>query len=628
MIAITGKRLLAGTLAACVALVIAYFVSRGARPPSSGPVGSDHFRSGSAICGQPILDSPYNYHGAAGPYRSGTAGLPTYGRADSDFPDDIAGVALGIGKRSYLSYQLKPHTIYYFLPGTHAGSFQADTGDVFVGGLSGGTRSILSGNYASGGQAIDSNSTDGNQPAVTIEYLIIEKFQPSANAAALNQEANTGWTIQYNTITHNVPGAGLIAATNSITRENCMTENGQYGFQSTDTNGFGRDSLTGGPYNVTVKKNEISYNDTCDFSGLLKNPAIGWSGHNPVPPQYRNSHCGRVVSNGDQGGFKLWRTNGVTIAGNYIHGNWGPGGWVDTDNANTTITGNTVTKNEGEGIIEEISYNFSITDNYLAGNAWTDGLGNPDFPAAAIYISESGSDTALGGVPACGEASCSEQGYYPKTSAVRGNTMVDNGGNVFLWQSADRYCTDGYDDGCTLIDGASSGPFTSAACHANLSAAKVSTATYTGEKTGSPQEDWWDGCLWRTENVHITGNTISFNPAGVPHCNKTEWPDCGAGGIFSDYSSTATYKSPGGWAIPTQLTFFQNDVWSYNTYRGPSTFYAWNQGNGDNPVGWPAWKGNVADGDKCSSQQEHSSGYCTGPFGQDAHSTYNPYPAG
>ena len=34
-------------------------------------------------------------------------------------------------------------------------------------------------------------------------------------------------------------------------------------------------------------------------------------------------------------------------------------------------------------------------------------------------------------------------------------------------------------------------------------------------------------------NVSITGNTIDFNPANIPHCNETEWPDCGAGGIFS-----------------------------------------------------------------------------------------------
>ena len=46
---------------------------------------------------------------------------------------------------------------------------------------------------------------------MTIEYLTIEKYQPHADAAAINQEANTGWSIRYNTITLNVPGAGVMA---------------------------------------------------------------------------------------------------------------------------------------------------------------------------------------------------------------------------------------------------------------------------------------------------------------------------------------------------------------------------------------------------------------------------------
>ena len=105
----------------------------------------------------------------------------------------------------------------------------------------------------------------------------------------------------------------------------------------------------------------------------------------------------------------------MTIKDNYIHDNWGPGGWADTDNANTTWTGNTITDNEGAAIIEEISYNFSITDNYIAGNNIIDGLGNNQFPSPAIYISESGSDRTFGGVPACPEASCSGQPSYPDT---------------------------------------------------------------------------------------------------------------------------------------------------------------------------------------------------------------------
>jgi hypothetical protein len=127
--------------------------------------------------------------------------------------------------------------------------------------------------------------------------------------------------------------------------------------------------------------------------------------------------------------------------------------------------------------------------------------------------------------------------------------------------------------------------------------------------------------MWKTENVSITHNVIDFDPARIMYCNRTDWPACGGGGIFSQYSSTSPYNVP---LLLTQLTFFQDDSWSDNTYDGPSTFYAWNQGNGDNPVSWTDWTGNVSDGNKCSSPGEHASGYCTGPFGQDPGSTFTP----
>ena len=525
------------------------------------------------------------------------------------------------GRHSYASYQLQPYTVYYLLPGIHTGNFQADTGDAFVGGLSGGTPATLTGNYPGPGWAIDSNSTIGDQADVTIEYLTVEKFQPNGNSAAINPDSNTGWHIRYNTITLNVPGAGVILGADDVLKDNCMTLNGQYGFQSVTVNPWGQDSLTGGPYDVTVEGNEISYNDTCDFEGLLDNPAIGWSKHNPVPPHDRNSHCGPVTPDGDQGGFKLWRTDGVTIKDNYIHNNWGPGGWADTDNANTTYTGNAITDNDGEAIIEEISYNFSITDNYIAGNAWVGGVSNPDFPPPAIYVSESGSDTAFGGVPACPEASCAGQRSYSAQSVISRNTLVDNGGNFFLWQDSNRFCSDGYDSVCTLVDGGSAGPFTLSGCKANLPSAAIHPTTYAGKQTGSPRQDWWDGCLWKTENVKITHNVIDFDPAKIAYCNKTDWPACGAGGIFSEYGSVVPFKTP---LFLTQLTFFQHNSWTGNTYNGPSTFYVWNQGNRDNPVSWTEWTGSVSKGDKCSSRSEQSSGYCTGPFGQDAGSTYTP----
>jgi hypothetical protein len=577
------------------------------------------------VCGQTILRSPFTYHGDSGTYKSGTAGLPTYGSAGSDFPQAKAAVILPPGSRDYPSYKLNPNTVYYLLPGTHIGAIQADEGDAFVGGYWEGQGTTLTGNYSSGGQAIDSNSTIGDQQGVTIEYLTIEKYTPNPDAAAINQEANRNWTIQYNTITLNVPGAGVILGSANRLYGNCLTLNGQYGFQSTSTStGFAEDALTGGPYGITVSRNEISYNDTCDFSGLLNNSAIGWVNHNPVPAQYRNSKCGTVVGDGNQGGFKLWETNGVTISDNYIHDNWGPGGWADTNNANTTWIGNTITNNEGEGIIEEISYNFGMIDNYLADNDWIDGLNNPGFPQAAIYISESGSDTTFGGVPACAEADCVKQPSYIKQSVIKGNQLVNNGGSVFLWQSSNRYCSDGYDAPCTLVDSGRSEPFTVSSCKANLPTASINTSTFVGRKTGSPAADWWDGCRWRTENVAITGNTIDFNPAKIPHCVPAAWQDCGAGGIFSQYASLTT-KAPS-WSITSQLTFFQDNVWSRNTYNGPLRLYAWNQGNGDNPISWSQWTGPTAKGDKCSSGDERQSGYCVGPLGQDAGSTYHAAP--
>ena len=117
--------------------------NRIASPPTLLPP-SGH----STICGRPILNSPYNYDGAAGPYSSGTAGLPTYGTPGSDFPKDNAGVVLPDQTMNYQNWQLRPDTVYYLEPGVHIGSFAANTNDAFVGGYSGGTGTTLSGYYA------------------------------------------------------------------------------------------------------------------------------------------------------------------------------------------------------------------------------------------------------------------------------------------------------------------------------------------------------------------------------------------------------------------------------------------------------------------------------------------------
>jgi hypothetical protein len=126
--------------------------------------------------------------------------------------------------------------------------------------------------------------------------------------------------------------------------------------------------------------------------------------------------------------------------------------------------------------------------------------------------------------------------------------------------------------------------------------------------------------MWWSSNVTVSQNTVYFDPAQIADCNKADWPDCGAGGLFAEYGIAAPYDQPRGWPVLSQLTFFSGDTWSDNTYYGPSTFYAWNQGNS---VGWSEWTGPVAKGDKCSSSDERNSGTCAGPFGQDTGSTYH-----
>jgi hypothetical protein len=128
--------------------------------------------------------------------------------------------------------------------------------------------------------------------------------------------------------------------------------------------------------------------------------------------------------------------------------------------------------------------------------------------------------------------------------------------------------------------------------------------------------------MWQTQNVAVTRNLIYFDPAKIPGCNHTAWPACGANGVFAQYGGPNGNAL--GWEVPTQITFFQNNRWSENVYAGPSRFYAWNQGNLENPVSWAAWTGAVGRGSRCMSPGEQRSGTCTGPFGQDQGSSYFP----
>jgi parallel beta-helix repeat protein len=333
--------------------------------------------------------------------------------------------------------------------------------------------------------------------------------------------------------------------------------------------------LTGGPANITLSDNEISLNNS--------------GGEYDVP--------GSMFQCGCSGGGKFWNVNGATISGNYVHDNKGPGIWVDTNNTGINITNNTIVKNYAEGIIMEVSYNFTITHNVLVDNAWTEGPmngGKGGSAIGAIYISESGGDSRIPGINS-------------GVALVSDNVLTDNWGGVEIWEDADRHCADGTKDGdsCTLVDPKT---YTVASCMANLPTAVA------GKQTGSPPADYYDGCRWKSQNVEVSNNTFNLTASNVPGCTVAAL--CSVNALYSQYGSFAPYVSS---SVTTAITFNQNNVFKNNTYTGPWNFYVWSQGNLDNPIDFKTWQSPVTD--KCGTSGEIQSGTCNSGFGQDQGST-------
>lgn len=455
-----------------------------------------------------------------------------------------------------------PNTTFWFAPGVHtlgSGAYsqiQPGQGDVYVGAPG----AIIS------GQGVNQSAFAGTATDVTIEYLTIQDFVSAEGQMVVNHDGGSNWTITHNTVQNNTGGAGVGLGPNTTVTNNCLTNNGEYGFSSICT-AAGCDPLTGGAPNITLSNNEISFNDS---AGAYDQPG--------------------GISCGCSGGGKLWETHDAAITGNYVHDNGNVGIWVDTDNAGIDISGNTIENNYAEGIIIEISYNFSIKDNALLDNAWSQGssmAGQNIFPA--IYISESGGDSRV-------------PGNLSGVAQIEGNTFTDNWSGITLWENANRFCSDGSDNACTLVDPA---VFTQASCAANLPTAVA------GTNTGSPAADYYDGCRWKTQNVQVSGNVFKLNAADISNCTPDEL--CGFNGIFSNYGSTAPYTSA---AVPTAIAFKQGNVFESNTYSGPWMFWAWNFGNS---VTWAEWTAAVTD--SCGSSGEIQSGQCSSGFGQDAGST-------
>ena len=193
-------------------------------------------------------------------------------------------------------------------------------------------------------------SAQGGGSGVTIQGLIIEKYANPAQMGAVGHTSpGDNWVISGNEIRYN-HGYGVIIGHPGVqVLNNKIHHNGQLG-------------IGGGGY-ALIQGNEVAYNNTVGF-------APGW----------------------EAGGIKLTgqsnlTATGETVRNNFVHHNHGRGLWADTNHDGAIWDGNTVEDNDWDGLVYEISYSATITNNVVNRN----GAGNPStYEGAGIAIYASG----------------------------------------------------------------------------------------------------------------------------------------------------------------------------------------------------------------------------------------------
>jgi len=358
---------------------------------------------------------------------------------------------------------------------------------------------------------------------VTIKHLFIRNFMAPGDEGVVNHDFGQGWVIEKNTIAFNGGAGALLGAGNRLV-SNCLADNSQYGFQA-----FGA--------NLTIDGNEVTRNNT--YSWETMSPGCGCSG-----------------------GAKFWGAGPGTVTNNYVHDNYNVGLWADTNVVGMLFEGNYISDNRSHGILYETSYNARIVNNTFRRNAI--GLGHEfqarldSFPVGAIYVSESGGDPRVNG------------GTY-STLEISGNNFEDNWAGVVLWENADRYCASaantstGY---CTMVNPNA----TISTCGDPATGGLINTEPYKSD------------CRWKTQNVLVSNNDFSMNPANIG-CTTNK---CGVQAVFSNHGSVPHWSPYLGATVQQNITFNQNNHFVNNRYVGPWRFAAY-EANG-NYLSWDQWR--------------------------------------
>lgn len=220
---------------------------------------------------------------------------------------------------------------------------------------------------------------------VTVKGLTVEKYAAPSQQGCV--EAGSGWVIEANTVQlcHGV-GIYTVGSSNFI-KGNKSLRNGKSG-----VGGEGSDNL--------FENNEIAWNNSAGFS-------MAW----------------------DAGGSKFALTNRLTVRGNAVHDNDGPGLWTDIENRQTVYENNVVINNAGNGIMHEISYSAVIRNNTIKGN----GAVNPGWLfGAGILVQNSDGVEAYGNTVEANHHAitgiCQDRGGYRLANLnVHDNIVIASG---------------------------------------------------------------------------------------------------------------------------------------------------------------------------------------------------------
>lgn len=212
----------------------------------------------------------------------------------------------------------------------------------------------------------------GSAVAVTLRNFRATKLASMPQFGGIDGETSSGWTVDHLRV-DGVHGIGLRVGPGMHVTASILCDNGQMG-------------IGGVGAGIIVETSEICRNN---YAGVN----VGW----------------------EAGGSKFVKTDGLILRNNKAHHNTGPGLWLDIDNINFTVDGNTGEDNGGPQqaaspcIYVEISYGGVVRNNVCRRNglnfgAWAWG--------SCIIIAASGG----AGLD------------------VSGNLCADNGGGISLVQ--------------------------------------------------------------------------------------------------------------------------------------------------------------------------------------------------